>query len=210
MKINLENMRENYEKSSLSKKDLHADPILQFAEWFKHAKAKVSSEANAMHLSTVTTDGQPEGRIVLLKSFSEDGFVFFTHYSSDKGKAIQANNKVALTFFWPELERQVRIEGLAQKISAQESDDYFYSRPVGSQIGANASPQSKVIKDYSVLEKAAEALSKEKTIARPEEWGGYCVQATAIEFWQGRPNRLHDRIKYKRVQAGWQIDRLAP
>lgn len=211
MKKNLHDMRENYAKGCLEKASVDANPSLQFAAWFEEAKASAKHEANAMHLSTVNSNGQPEGRLVLLKQFSDEGFVFFTHYSSAKGQAIADNNRVALTFFWPELERQVRIEGLAVPIEATDSDEYFYSRPLGSQVGAAASPQSQEIASYSILEQAADELTKQGDVKRPEQWGGYKVVPHMFEFWQGRPNRLHDRIKYVRNEANmWGISRLAP
>lgn len=210
MEKDLSEMRKNYGKAALGKKDVHADPFVQFARWFDQAKDSNHEEANVMHVSTVTEDGQPEGRIVLLKSFNEKGFTFFTHYQSDKGRAIQNNNKVALTFYWPMHERQVRIQGTASVITASESDEYFYTRPEGSQISAVVSPQSQVIENYAVLEQATEKLKSQGQIKRPKDWGGYCVVPDAMEFWQGRPNRLHDRIKYTKSQDKWLIKRLAP
>jgi pyridoxamine 5'-phosphate oxidase len=172
-------------------------------------------EPTAVHLCTVSADGRPSGRIVLLKGFGEAGFTFFTNYESRKGQELAGNPQVCLTFFWPEIERQVRIEGIAAKVAQEVSEEYFESRPRGSQIGALASPQSRVIPDRQVLEEKMEQLSEHyrggKSIARPAHWGGYCVIPSAVEFWQGRPSRLHDRILYTPdPKGGWLKQRLAP
>jgi pyridoxamine 5'-phosphate oxidase len=166
-----------------------------------------------MALSTVSPEGRPSSRIVLLKGYSEEGFVFFTNYTSDKGKQIEHNQHVSLLFFWKELERQVRIEGVASQVAAEESDAYFDSRPVGSRLGAWASPQSQKIADREILDKELEKITaqfSEQQIPRPPHWGGYRVKPTRIEFWQGRSSRLHDRILYELVDENWQISRLAP
>ncbi len=168
-----------------------------------------------MHLCTVSADGRPSGRIVMLKGLDAEGFVFFTNYDSRKGQAMAHNPAVSLTFFWPELERQVRVEGVVRKVAAEASDEYFRSRPRASRIGALASPQSQVIPDRQVLEEKVAALNAQygdaADIARPAHWGGYVVTPDAVEFWQGRPSRLHDRILYTRTASGaWQKNRLAP
>ena len=166
-----------------------------------------------MTLATSSKDGKPSARIVLLKGFDERGFVFFTNYESNKGKALDENPNAALIFFWKEIERQVRIEGVIEKISAAESDEYFFSRPEGSRIGAWASPQSKIIKNRNILEENVQRFSNEfkNSIPRPPHWGGYRVMPELIEFWQGRSNRLHDRIQYTKTGSGsWKVDRLAP
>nr|MBX2828189.1 pyridoxamine 5'-phosphate oxidase [Flavobacteriaceae bacterium] len=170
-------------------------------------------EANAMTLSTLGEDGFPKGRIVLLKKYDENGFYFYTNYSSEKGKAIASHPEVSLSFFWPNLERQVLIKGTAQKTSADDSSNYFASRPKGSQLGALVSHQSSVVANREVLEdelKALEAHYEEKDVPRPEDWGGYVVKPVEFEFWQGRPNRLHDRIRYRLEGLDWIIERLAP
>jgi pyridoxamine 5'-phosphate oxidase len=176
-------------------------------------QAKVH-EANAMHLSTVDGSGRPSGRIVLLRGLDAGGFVFFTNYESKKGKQLLENPFVALTFFWPELERQVRIEGKIEKISANESDEYFFSRPRGNRLGAWASPQSQVIGSREELDRLTALLEAQypgdTPIPRPAHWGGYRVVPELIEFWQGRASRLHDRIQYKQLPSGWMIERLAP
>ncbi len=210
MQKDINKMRKIYAKDTLSKADVKPEPLDQFNTWFKEVCDDDSHEANIMHLSTVSAEGKAEGRIVLLKDCTEDGFIFFTHYTSDKGQSIAANPNVALTFHWPSVERQVRIEGLASKVSTSVSDEYFYSRPLGSQIGAIASPQSEAIESYQTLEDNSAEIEKQDVITRPEEWGGYLVKPSSMEFWQGRPNRLHDRIKYTKTDKSWQIERLAP
>ena len=202
-----------YSLKSLDKKEVTPSPLDQFKIWFDESlKAKVM-EANAMNLSTVRKDGMPNSRIVLLKGIDE-GFVFFTNYNSSKGQELNEHPFAALTFFWPELERQVRIIGKVSKISAIESDEYFFSRPFSSQIGAWASPQSKPIPDREFLEENENKLRNElnqDSMKRPEHWGGYRLLANEIEFWQGRPSRLHDRIIYTLEEGGiWKIQRLAP
>ncbi|CAI8213408.1 MAG: Pyridoxine/pyridoxamine 5'-phosphate oxidase [Flavobacteriaceae bacterium] len=215
MKPKLADLRKSYEKGVLSQKDVMNDPIQLFQTWFNEAKeVDTIDEANAMSLSTLSTDGFPRARVVLLKDYSKEGFVFFTNYDSEKGKSIFKYPKVGLSFYWPSLERQIIIKGTAEKLAANKSDDYFQSRPRGSQIGAHVSPQSNEIPDRDFLESRKLALEKKyhnKQIPRPENWGGILVKPVEIEFWQGRPNRLHDRIYcilYQGTQ--WKIKRLAP
>jgi pyridoxamine 5'-phosphate oxidase len=210
----LQDMREEYASAELSENSVKADPIKQFGIWFDEAQEAKVPEGNAMTLSTATHDGRPSGRIVLLKGYSDAGFVFFTNYLSRKGKEIGKNPMGALTFFWPSLERQIRIEGVLEKVSKEESDKYFHSRPKDSQVGAVASPQSQEIPDRNFLEKKWEELSKTyegKEVPKPSFWGGYVLKPRVIEFWQGRPSRLHDRILYKKVDnKNWKKVRLAP
>ncbi len=207
-------IRNNYASKTLSEADLAADPIDQFDNWWKEAVASQIDEVNAMTLATASADGLPAARIVLLKGFSKKGFVFFTNYNSFKGKQLAENPKACLVFFWKELERQVRVTGIVQKIAAAESDDYFYSRPQGSQLGAIASPQSLPVDSREWLEQEYKRVAKkagEEPVVRPAHWGGYCVQPVVVEFWQGRPSRLHDRLQYTLQQEGsWAIERLAP
>lgn len=212
-KENIQNLRQDYRSASLSENDVNANPILQFKKWFKDAVDAQLYEPNVMTLATCDRFGKPSARIVLLKDIDEDGFVFYTNYESKKGIDIVENPQAALVFFWPELERQVRIEGMVSKVSEQASSDYFHSRPIGSQIGATASPQSKVINGRESLERKVEELTTQyegQEIPRPLHWGGYLVEPTHIEFWQGRPSRLHDRIVYDFVDGSWIINRLAP
>ena len=211
----LANLREDYSKKQLDISDVLKNPIKQFREWMKEAQKSEVPEPNAMTLATVSSDGIPSARIVLLKDISDNGFTFFTNYKSHKGKEIAKNKNVALTFVWLELERQVRIEGVVKKVSRKVSEKYFQSRPKRSQMGAWVSSQSKVIKDRSVLESSMKDLEKKYTkdavLPCPSNWGGYIVQPVAIEFWQGRRSRLHDRIRYKLNKKGnWKIERLAP
>ncbi len=214
MTENLHDYRKSYEKGILSETAVDPNPLQQFRSWFQEAKdAPDGSEANAMTLSTFSTDGYPRGRIVLLKKYDENGFYFYTNYESEKGEAIDQNPNVCLSFFWHTLERQVIIKGTATKTSDVESTNYFHSRPKGSQLGAVVSAQSSVIKDRDELESQLEALELEyanKEIPRPSNWGGYLVSPVEIEFWQGRPNRLHDRIRYRLDGLDWIIERLAP
>lgn len=207
-------IRREYKLASLNEGDVAAHPLQQFTTWWDEAIKSEIDEVNAMTLATSTKDGLPSARIVLLKGYDERGFVFFTNYESDKGKELAANPHAALVFFWKELERQVRIEGMVEKISAEESDAYYQSRPAGSRIGAWASPQSKVISDRQVIEKNVLAYEEKfgtGFIPRPAHWGGYIVKPTSIEFWQGRSSRLHDRILYTVSNDGnWKKERLAP
>src|SRR5690625_1068498 len=215
MSINLHAYRKSYEKSSLEEKDLAADPITQIKKWIKEAEASGTIlEVNAMTLTTIDPTGYPRSRVVLLKEVDADGFYFYTNYNSLKGQAIAHNNKVALSFFWPELERQISILGTAKKISEEESETYFHSRPRGSQLGAIASPQSTPIPNRTYLEENLKELTQKYKeidhIPKPKEWGGYVVKPFSIEFWQGRPNRLHDRVEYVQKEARWIKQRLAP
>lgn len=207
-------LRQDYRRASLNEQDVAATPVEQFERWWQDVLESKLEEPNAMTLATSTADGRPSARIVLLKSFDADGFLFFTNYESRKGQELAANPRVTLLFFWKELERQVRIEGLVSKVPASVSDEYFSSRPVGSRIGAIASPQSVVIPGRSFLEdkvKDLEAAYASAPPQRPENWGGYAVKPVSVEFWQGRSSRLHDRILYtQQADGGWSIARLAP
>jgi len=211
--MSIADIRKDYQLKSLAESEVAKDPFAQFSIWWEEAVQSAIVEVNAMALSTVSPEGKPSSRIVLLKGYTEEGFVFFTNYTSDKGKQIEQNQYVSLLFFWKELERQVRIEGTASKIAAEESDAYFNSRPVGSRLGAWASPQSQKIADRTILDQELEKITaqfQEHEITRPPHWGGYRVEPTRIEFWQGRSSRLHDRILYEQVDQKWQISRLAP
>jgi pyridoxamine 5'-phosphate oxidase len=208
----LADLRKSYMKGSLSEEDVQANPIDQFNIWFDQARHAELPEPNAMTVASVDANGKPSARVVLIKEVTQAGFVFFTNYESRKGQALIVNPHAALLFFWPELERQVRVEGSVEKLSDQESDDYFHSRPLDSRIGAWASPQSRVIKGRTELvTKAAEyALKFALNPPRPPHWGGFRVKPEALEFWQGRPSRLHDRIQYIKENDDWKIQRLAP
>ena len=214
MQVNIPDIRKNYSQKKLLEEDVAADPIIQFQQWWDEALTAGIDEVNAMTLATASIDAVPSARTVLLKNFSEKGFVFFTNYNSYKGKQLAENPKACLVFFWKELERQVRITGLVAKVNEGESDSYFYSRPAGSQIAAIASPQSEVIENRKWLDEKYNKLEKElKTgeIKRPDHWGGYIVKPVIIEFWQGGTSRLHDRLQYSLEENGkWKIERLAP
>lgn len=210
----IQHIRNEYSKESLSEKDTDKDPIKQFDKWFTEVLKSEQAEPTAMTLATATTDGRPSARIVLMKGFNGDGFSFYTNYLSRKGKEIAKNPLGALIFFWDTLERQVRVEGTIEKLSREESEKYFHSRPKGSQVGAVVSPQSQEIPDRDGLEKKwqeAEAQYADKEVPKPSHWGGYILRPRLIEFWQGRPSRLHDRILYKKVDnKSWKKVRLAP
>ncbi len=214
MASNIADLRKDYRLRSLSEKDADKNPFRQFDTWWQEAINSAIEEVNAMTLATASADGIPSARIVLLKSYDERGFVFFSNYSSYKGKHLDENPRACLVFFWKELERQVRITGLVEKVSSEESDEYFNSRPEGSRVGAWASPQSAVISNRQWLEQQQHQYAKEfvsKPLSRPPHWGGYRVKPITIEFWQGRPDRLHDRLQYSLEEdGGWAIERLAP
>jgi pyridoxamine 5'-phosphate oxidase len=215
MEKDLGNYRKSYEKEALEESKISGNPIQQFQTWFYEVEASETvDEANAMSISSIGLDGFPKTRVVLLKKYYEEGFVFYTNYDSEKGRAIAAHPEVCLSFFWPSMERQVIIKGLAEKLPAAVSDNYFDSRPLGSRLGAMVSPQSQVIDSRAVLEdslKSLEAQAVEDQVKRPEHWGGYLVRPKSIEFWQGRPNRLHDRIRYSLEEdLNWKVERLAP
>ena len=214
MASNIADIRKNYSQKKLSEEKVDPNPMKQFAKWWKQAVAAEIDEVNAMTLATSSLDGVPAARIVLLKGVEDKGFVFFTNYESFKGQQLAENPKACLVFFWKELERQVRITGLVEKVPATASDEYFHSRPMASQIGAVASPQSRAIQSREWLDEHYKELKKQlkdETIQRPEHWGGYIVKPVIIEFWQGRPSRLHDRLQYSLEENGeWKIERLAP
>ncbi len=214
MNKQIADIRKDYIKQTLLEKDVDHDPFIQFNKWWDEAIKSELDEINAITLATATLNGVPSARIVLLKSVSEHGFVFFTNYNSQKGKELLENPKAALVFFWKELERQIRISGKVEKVSSGESDEYFASRPAGSRIGAWASPQSSVIISREIIEENTIKFGQKfegGNIPRPPHWGGYIVIPTVFEFWQGRPNRLHDRFQYTlNGEGGWNTERLAP
>lgn len=208
----LRDIRKQYQYAALTEEHASKNPFSQFGNWLSEAVNSEEAEPTAMVLSTVDTDMQPHSRVVLLKEFTENGFVFFTNYEGNKSKEIASNTKVALLFFWQGQERQVRITGVAEKIDAAASDDYFYSRPVESRIGAWASPQSQPIETYDILAQRFDAFKKQfgENIPRPPHWGGFVVKPDTFEFWQGRPSRLHDRLFYTQQNNEWKMERLAP
>ena len=210
--MKIADLRQEYMRETLDEHDIARDPFAQFDRWFNEAVTAKMPMLNSMTLATVAAGGQPSARIVLLKGADTRGFVFYTNYASRKGVELAANPVAALLFHWIELEREVRIEGRVEKVSEQESADYFASRPLGSQHAAIASPQSQVVANRAVLETRFAAAEKAHGAAppRPPQWGGYRVLPTALEFWQGRANRLHDRVLYTRVGEHWKIERLAP
>lgn len=205
-------LRQEYMRAGLAEADAHPDPLLQFERWFKDALTAQLPLANAMTLATVTPEGAPDARIVLLKGVDDGAFVFYTNYESRKGRQLAARPEACLVFLWTQLERQVRIEGNVEKVTSAESDKYFLSRPAGARLSASASAQSEVVADRSHLESEVERLKKQHGAnpPRPAHWGGYRVMPFRIEFWQGRENRLHDRLLYTVAQGAWKIERLAP
>ena len=211
----IQDLRKNYDLDKLEREDLHENPFTQFKNWFDYALDQKTLEPNAMTLATIKPDGKPAARIVLLKGFDENGFVFYTNYNSRKGEELIQNPHAALVFCWLDLHKQIRIEGRVEKLSPEVSTAYFQSRPKDSQIGAWASPQSSVIDNRDILENNTTALENQYAdtveLPRPEHWGGFVVKPTMIEFWQGRTSRLHDRFLYSLEEGGvWKIDRLAP
>ena len=215
MEKDLSSYRKVYEKRDLLENGIPDNPLQLFQTWFYEVEASGGvDETNAMTVSTIGLDGFPKARVVLLKKYTHEGFIFYTNYESEKGKAIAANPNICLSFFWANMERQVIIKGIAEKLAENLSDGYFESRPIGSQLGALVSPQSEVIPSRDFLENKLHELEKlyaEKEITRPKFWGGFLVRPQSIEFWQGRPNRLHDRIRYSLTDDyDWKIERLAP
>jgi pyridoxamine 5'-phosphate oxidase len=206
-------MRREYTREGLAEADVDADPVVQFGRWFEQATQAGLLEPSAMTLATATPDGRPSARMVLLRGFDERGFCFYTNYQSRKAAELAANPRAALVFWWDALERQVRIEGRVEPTSRAESEAYFASRPPGSQLSAAASPQSRVIDDRATLERRVAELAashQDGQVPLPDFWGGYRLTPEVIEFWQGRPNRLHDRLRYRRAGDAWVIERLAP
>ena len=215
MPKDLSNYRKSYEKQELLEGNCPENPMELFQTWFRNAdESETVEETNAMTIATIGKDGYPKSRVVLLKKITWEGFVFYTNYSSKKGTAIQENNNICLSFFWPALEQQIIIKGKAEKLAKNLSDGYFESRPDGSKLGAWASNQSSVVNSREALEENLSSLEKKfegKEIPRPKHWGGYLTKPTSIEFWQGRPNRLHDRILYTlQEDFSWKLERLAP
>ncbi|HXJ98502.1 MAG TPA: pyridoxamine 5'-phosphate oxidase [Gelidibacter sp.] len=215
MDTDLGDYRKSYEKQELLENAISSNPMEVFQKWFYEVDTNYEEgETNAMTVSTLGTDGFPKSRVVLLKKYTHEGFIFYTNYNSEKGRAIETHPKVCLSFFWPKAERQVIIKGTAEKIAPNMSDGYFESRPRGSQLGALVSHQSQVVENRAVLENELQQLEEKyegKDISRPEYWGGYLVRPVSIEFWQGRPNRLHDRIRFTlNAEYDWVMERLSP
>ena len=215
MEKDLSNLRLVYSLGELLEKDLRENPMEQFQQWFLQAQqSDIVQEPNAMSVATIGLDGFPKTRVVLLKRFTDEGFIFYTNYNSEKGKAILANPNICLSFFWPVLERQIIIKGTAEKLPTNLSDGYFQSRPRGSQLGSIVSQQSEVVPSREYLQEQLSSLEKEmegKPLKRPVHWGGFLVRPISLEFWQGRPNRLHDRIRYTlQADYDWKIERLSP
>jgi pyridoxamine 5'-phosphate oxidase len=212
--MSIADLRRDYSQPPLLESDVDADPFRQFRAWLEEALAGGLPEPNAMILATVSADGQPSARTVLLRGFDDAGFVFYTNYDSRKGRELAENPRAALVFYWPELQRQVRVEGPVEFVAPEQSDHYFRTRPRDSQLGAWASPQSAVLANRGVLEERfqeVEKLYEGRDVPRPPNWGGYRVRPAVLEFWQGRPGRLHDRLCYRRLPSGsWQIERLSP
>ena len=214
MSLDIASLRKEYTKAELTIESVQREPLTQFLAWFDEALASDINEPTAMVLSCATPDGRPSSRVVLLKGVDEDGFVWYTNYLSRKGSELDVNPHASLLFFWPELERQIRIEGVVTKVSQEQSTEYFHSRPFDSQVGAAASPQSQVVPSrefladlFSMMHTAA---TNAQHVEKPPHWGGYKLVPTAIEFWQGRPSRMHDRIRYRSDNDQWIIERLAP
>ncbi len=206
-------LRKEYTRAGLDRADVHSDPVVQFDAWFEETLAAGLHEPNAMIVATATADGRPSARTVLLKGYDARGFVFYTNYEGRKARELEANPACALLFYWGELERQVRIEGRASRISDDESDAYFAGRPRGSRLGAWASEQSRPVEGREILEERQRSLDAEyegREVPRPPFWGGYRVEPDVVEFWQGRESRLHDRLVYRRADDGWRLERLQP
>jgi pyridoxamine 5'-phosphate oxidase len=212
--MNIQDIRKEYTQHSLNETDVVSNPLQQFERWFDQALKAQVMEANAFNLTTIDSDGKPHSRMVLLKGLTDKGFEFFTNYNSHKAQQIQANPWVSMTFFWPELERQVRVEGRASKISKERSQEYFFSRPHQSQLGAWASNQSEILSSRTLLEDRLEDLNNEfpegTKVPFPTHWGGFEIEPNMIEFWQGRASRLHDRIRYTQEGPTWSMARLSP
>lgn len=211
--MKIADLRKEYTQSGIRRSELAVDPVSQFRAWFEQAMQAALPEPNAMTLATVDEEGSPVARIILLKGLDERGFHFFTNYSSAKARQLAKTPKAALVFHWVELERQVRIQGTVSKLTREDTEQYFQSRPRGSRLGAWASDQSEVLPNRAALEARWEEMEKrfpEEVVPVPPFWGGYAVYPLAVEFWQGRPSRLHDRFRYTRLESGWKIDRLAP
>ncbi len=211
--MSVADLRREYRRAGLDEALVDLDPFRQFGTWFTEAQAAGIEEPNAMTLATASPDGMPSARTVLLKGFDERGFAFYSNYESHKGRDLLDNPRAALLFYWKELERQVRLTGLIERMSREETEGYFRTRPIGSQIGALVSRQSQVVPSRAALEDEFARLEAEyagKTVPLPDYWGGFRLSPTSFEFWQGRPNRLHDRLRYRPDEGGWRIERLSP